>query len=401
MTKTNFKKVIETNCEGLKIFKVDLKEFIDKETKKPGKYKSIKFTYEHPQDNGNVVRGAPVFSTPGLTFPRGISMNDRRRLSAMAVFDTEDEDNNLFISSKSKTQIKGWVPSENIKITMKDGKSFAKAKRDGEIYSEPAPDSKEIIGEFVKEDVMTIVDQKELNDESSWHLVAHGGQDGFFSTFANKLAEIIQGDKRCGLTDKSVDVIRAMIYKGADGVYWPVDKETGEAIEGKKPSMYFTCSYFPPKEGKKENYVKFLVPGQKEPLNLEVMEKCSIKVKTAVLKLIDVYVSGDKIVPHLYLTEATVIDLDEIKYHDQLEDENDELAQDEGLVSKLAKQIKASKKFEIKEKVNTAVEADGEDIEGTDFNALIKNQPVKSKGDDLSDPTMEDDVQIPGLPDDE
>ena len=404
MTKTNYKKLIETKGEGLKIIKVDDKEATDKTNGSIIKYKSAKFIYEHPQENGNKIRAAPAFSTPSLTFPNGIKFNNNNRLTAMAVFDQEDEDTQLFISNKTKTQFEGWVSNVDVKVFIKDGKTYVKAKRDGELRSQP--DGEDNICEFVKDDVMLVDGNKDLEDESTWYLVSHGGQEGFLSTIANKIAELLQNHKGCGHNGKTFDQIRSMIYKdkgykdkGSDNIYWPIDKESGEPIEGKNPSLFITCSYFPAKEGQKENYVKLLVPGQKEPLSLEVMKKCSLKVKSAVLKLVDVFISGDKIVPHLYLTEATVIDIDEIKFHDQLETEAEELAQDEDLVNKLAKQLKASKKFEAKETPTAPLDAGGEEGEGTDFNALIKNEPVKGQKTDFEEPTLDEDVEIPGMPD--
>lgn len=406
MTKTNFKKFIKTEGEGLKILKVEDKEAVDKSSGNIIKYKSAKFTYEHPQENGTKIRALASFSTPELTFPNGIKFNNNNRLTAMAVFDQEEENTQLFISNKTKTQFKGWVPGEDVKPFIKDGKTFVKAKREGQLTSQP--EGEDTICKFDKEDVMLVNDQKDLEDERTWYLVSHGGQEGFLSTMANKIAELIQNHKACGHNGKTFTQIRSMIYKGkgykeegSDNIYWPIDKDTKEPIEGKSPSLFITCSYFPPRDGQKENYVKFIVPGQKEPLSMEVMSKCSLKVKSAVLKLVDVFIAGDKIVPHLYLTEATVVDIDEIKYHDQLEAEAEELAQDEELVNKLAKQLKASKKFEVKEKPQTPVDAGGEEGEGTDFNALIKNEPVKGQKKDFDEPTLDEDIEIPGIPDDE
>ena len=111
MTKTDFKKVIETQADGLKISQVDNKEIEqlndDGSTEKI-KYKKVKFTYEHSQ-GGSKIRGRPLFTTPPLEQPRGVKL-DKGKISVFTVYDESDENVRLFISDKESTQTRGWVP---------------------------------------------------------------------------------------------------------------------------------------------------------------------------------------------------------------------------------------------------------------------------------------------------
>ena len=412
MTKTNFKKVIETNAEGLKISQVDSKETEQKKddgTIEKIKYKKVKFTYEHPNEGGGKTRARPMFGTPALDQSRGIKL-DNFKLSAFTQFDTENEDVNLFISDKSRTQIRGWVPQENVKIVTKSGKTFAKASRGGDLYAGAAEED-EVVASFEKGDVMNVEDQ---NDDDTWYLVAAGGQEGFFSTMRNKIAELLVGDKRTGLSNESVDDIRRKVK---DPIYWPIDTETGKMIEGKSPSAFFKCSYFQarPQEGKKESHARYYVPGLGN-LDMETMKKSALKLNSAVLLLVDVYIGAGKIIPQYYITDAVVVDISEIKMPNALEQELAEQSQDEALVAKLKKQLAESKKFETP--VNKPIQEEGSDDSkkeaadsmkedngdeegdgGDDFNALISNEPKKKNMD--FNATMKSDVKIPGLPDED
>lgn len=404
--KTDYKKVIETEAEGLKISAVENKETVSKETGEKIFYKKIKFTYEHPQDNGSKIRARPNFSTPELHVPRGINFNKKGKLTAFTVFDINDDDQKLFISNKAKTQSRGWVPEQNVKIITKSGKTFAKASRDGELQSEPKEGS-DVILTFKKNDLMNVEDEKEINDET-WYLVAAGGQEGFFSTINNKIAELFKNDKRTGYEGKSLDEIKSVMK---DPVYWPVDKETGEPIENKNPSIFFNCTYFAanPKEKRKENYVKLKVPGEKDHLDSEIMKKSALKLKTGVLQLIDVYVGGNQIIPHLYLTEGLVIDISEIKVFDELDEEAKQYDEDDDLVAKIRKQMAEAKKFEApkfkddsKEEASQAINNSvKEEDDGEDFSSLINNEPKKGSALEDLEATMDENVVIPGLPDDD
>ena len=411
MTKTNFKKVIETNADGLKISQVDSKEADQKKddgTIEKIKYKKVKFTYEHPNESGGKTRARPMFGTPALEQPRGVKL-DNGKVSSFTLFDTENEDVNLFISDKARTQTRGWVTQEDVKIVTRAGKTFAKASRSGDLYSGPTEED-EVVAAFEKGDVMNVEDQ---NDDDTWYLVAAGGQEGFFSTMRNKIAELLHGDKRTGLSNEPLDDIRRKVK---DPVYWPIDTETGKMIEGKSPSSFFKCSYFSarPKEGKKESFARYYVPGLGN-LDLDTMKKSALKLNSAVLLLVDVYIGAGKIIPQYYITDAVVVDISEIKMPNELEKELAAQSQDEALVAKLKKQLADSKKFETP--VSKPVQSDGgeddskreaadsmndrgeDDSSVPDFNDLISNEPKKGELDVKT--TMKMDVKIPGLPDED
>lgn len=409
MTKTHFKTVIETNADGLKIAQVDNKEVEQKNedgTTQKISYKKVKCSYEHPQPGGGKVRGRPIFSTPSLEQPRGVKY-EKGKLSTFTTFDTTNPDVNEFISSKERTQTRGWVPQENIKIITKSGKTFAKASRGGDLYSGPNEDD-EVVASYEKNDLMNVEDQ---NEDDTWYLVAAGGQDGFFATMRNKIAELLHNDKRCGYSNKSVDDIKRLIK---DPVYYPIDPESGKPIEGKSPSMYFKCSYFAPrpKEKKKESYARYQVPGFSQCLDLETMGKSSLKLNSAVILLVDIYIGAGKIIPQYYITDAVVVDISEIKMPNELENELAQQALDEALVAKLAKQLAASKKFEApkakEDNKSEAIDAiqngddgdDGDDGEDVSFEDLISNQPKLQTEDGDIKATMKD-IQIPGLPDED
>ena len=145
------------------------------------------------------------------------------------------------------------------------------------------------------------------------------------------------------------------------------------------------------------------------------MKKSALKLNSAVLLLVDVYIGAGKIIPQYYITDAVVVDISEIKMPNELEHELAAQSQDEALVAKLKKQLADSKKFEApvskaptsddnedsskKEAADSMNE--GKDDEGTepDFNALIGNEPVKKEMD--LKPTMKMDIKIPGLPDED
>jgi len=406
MTKTNFKKVIETKAEDLSIEKVEKKEFLDEAGTKIT-YKQVKCVYSHPQDNGSKVRARPNFALQAeIEQPRGLKFGLKNKLSAFTVFDTNNEDLKLFISSKEKTQSRGWIPDENVKIITRGGKTFAKASRDGQLFSSPSEEEESVLS-FEKGDVMTVEDQKEVDDDNTWYLVSAGGQEGFFSTMANRIAELIHADKRCGLEALSLSDVRKKIK---DPIYYPVDKETNKPIDGKSPSMFFTCSYFAVSErNKKENYVKYKVPGLPDHLDLQTLTKSAFKLKSIVIQLIDIYIGGDKIVPHFYITEALVNDISEIKITDELDEEMKATEEDSELVAKLRKQLAASKKFEaphvpeVKDEAIASLNGNTEEKDEEDnqnFNDLIGNEPKESKLGDLK-PTMKSNVVIPGLPDDD
>jgi hypothetical protein len=245
-------------------------------------------------------------------------------------------------------------------------------------------------------------------------LVAAGGQEGFFSTMRNKIAELLHGDKRTGLSNEPLDDIRRKVK---DPVYWPIDTETGKMIEGKSPSAFFKCSYFEarPKEGKKESHARYYVPGLGN-LDLDTMKKSALKLNSAVLLLVDVYIGAGKIIPQYYITDAVVVDISEIKMPNELEQELATQSQDEALVAKLKKQLADSKKFETpvgkpvqtddggedlskKEAADSMKGGDDDDSGEPDFNDLISNEPKKGELDVKT--TMKMDVKIPGLPDED
>ena len=415
MTKTNFKKVIETQANGLKISQVDNKEIEqtnDDGTTEKIKYKKVKCIYEHPQENGGTIRARCSFSTPPLEHPRGVKLDNKgnKKLSAFTTFNTENEDVKLFISSKDQTQTRGWVSQENIKIITKSGKTFAKASRDGELLASPK-DDEETVASFEKGDVMNVEDQKEIDEDNCWYLVAAGGQEGFFSTMTNKISELIHADKRCGFSNMTVDQIKQKIK---DPIYRPFDPETGKPIEGKSPSSFFKCSYFAarPKEKKKESYARYQLPGFSECLDLETMTKSALKLDSAVILLVDIYIGGGKIIPQYYITDAVVVDIDEIKMPNEMEEELARQAKDEALVAKLREQLAKSKKFEApqpkkvvkeQEEAAQAIDDGGEDSEENsvdDFKDLINNEPKKGKLEDLSS-EMQENIVIPGLPEDD
>ena len=408
MTKTHFKKVIETNADGLKISQVDNKEIEqvnDDGTTEKIKYKKIKFTYEHTQGSSK-VRARPMFGTPKLEQPRGVKQ-DKGKLTAFTTFDTSDEDVNLFISDKQRTQVRGWVPQENIKIVTKSGKTFAKAARGGDLYESPDENS-EVKASFEKNDLMNVEDQ---NDDDTWYLVAAGGQEGFFTTMKNKIAELLHEDKRCGLNNTSVEQIKMKIK---NPVYWPVDPETGKPIEGKMPSAFFKCSYFAarPKEKKKESYARYQLPGFDQHLDLETMKKSSLTLSSSVVLLVDVYMGGGKIIPQYYITDAVVVDISEIKMPNEMEEELKKQAEDNSLVAKLRKQLAEAKKFESpsfkeekedekEEAISSLKEENNSEGEDVSFSDLINDEA--KQGSALADleATMEENVTIPGLPEDD
>ena len=406
MTKTNFKQVIETNAEGLKISQIESK---DVDVKKPDgtvekvKYKKVKFTFEHPNDDGSSTRGKADFSLPQMDHPRGIKM-DNGKLSAFTVFDTSNEDVNLLVTDKTLTQSRGWVPSENIKIITKGGKTFAKASRNIELYSGPN-EKDEVVASFDKGELMNVEDQ---NEEDTWYLVAAGGKDGFFSVMRNKIADLIIEDKvRAGLGAVSDEDIRRTVKQA---IYWPLDKE-GKLVQGKSPSSYLKVSYFQarPKEGKKEGYAKYYVPGMGD-LDLETMTKSALKLNSVVVKLIDVYVGAGKIVPSYYISSAVVVDISEIKMYNELEDELAEQSKDEQLVAKLKKQLADSKKFEApviksnnansdkNEAIKSLESNNDEGGDADDISDLLDNGPKEVKKKDVKT-SLKTNISIPGIPD--
>jgi len=414
MTKTNFKKVIETQANGLKISQVDNKEIEqtnDDGTTEKIKYKKVKFIYEHPQENGSKIRARPSFTTPPLEHSRGLKMDNKgvKKLSAFTRFNIDNEDVKLFISSKEQTQIRGWVSQENVKIVTKSGKTFARASRDGDLLASPKEDD-ETVAAFVKGDVMNVEDQKEIGEDNCWYLVAAGGQEGFFSTMNNKISKLLHADKRCGFSNMTLDQIKQKIK---DPVYRPFDPETGKPIEGKMPSAYFKCSYFAarPKEKKKESYARYQLPGFNDCLDLDTMLKSALKLDSAVLLLVDVYIGSGKIIPQYYITDAIVVDIDEIKMPNEMEEELARQSKDEALVAKLREQLAKSKKFEVPQpkkelkEQDEAAQAIGnqneeEDEEAEDFKDLINNEPKKGTLEDLS-ASMQENIVIPGLPEDD
>lgn len=408
--KTDFKKVIETQADGLKISQVDNKEIEqvndDGSTEKI-KYKKVKFTYEHAQ-GGSKIRARPMFTTPALEQPRGIKL-DKGKITAFTIYDESDENVNCFISDKESTQTRGWVPQENIKIVTKGGKTFAKAARGGDLYESP-DESSDVKASFDKNDMMNVEDQ---NEDDTWYLVAAGGQDGFFSTMKNKIANLLFEDKRCGFSNSSVNQIKMKIR---NPVYRPIDPETGNPVEGKSPSTFFKCSYFAarPKEKKKESYARYQVPtgAGNDPiyLDLETMKKSALKLSSAVVLLVDVYIGGGKIIPQYYITDAVVVDISEIKMPNEMEEELKRQAEDDSLVAKLRKQLAEAKKFEapsfkdkeeVTEALNNKEDSDDADDNGESFGDLISNEPKKGSVLDDLEATMEENVTIPGLPDDE
>jgi hypothetical protein len=406
MTKTNYKKVIETNADGLKIEKIDEKKL---DVKKPDgsiekvKYKTVKFTFEHPTDAGGSIRGGAVFGLPKMEHPRGIKM-DNGKLSVFTTFDTTDPDVDDLISDKKLTQSRGWIFGENVKTQIKGGKSVAKAKRDVELYSSPS-DEGDVVASFSKGEIMNVEDQ---NEDDTWYLVSAGGKDGFFSIMRNRISDLLIEEKiKIGYGDKTDDDIRRTVK---NAIYWPVDKETGKLVEGKSPNSFFKVSYFRanPKEGKKESFAKYNAPGIGN-LDLETMTKSALSLSSSVIKLVDVYIGGGKIVPNYYISDAVVVDISEIKAYNELEDEIKEMNKDEELVAKLKKQMAASKKFEApasKMSTGTSQEEAAKSLKESGGDGDSGDRSEEEDGDDISDllddgPKLKTNVKIPGLPDDD
>lgn len=401
MSKTHFKKVIEQKAEGLKVSHVENKEIDQRKddgTIEKIKYKKVKCTYDHPNGGGQPIRGRPMFLTPSFEHPRGIKL-DNRKLTGFVTFDEEEnEDVKLFISDKASTQSKGWVNETDVKTTIKGGKSYAKAISDGVLKTEASNESAENY-KYTKGELMGVEDEKEV-DEETWLLVTAGGTEGFFDCMKTKISELLANDKRTGLSNEKPEEIYRRIR---NPIYRAIDPETGKLVQGKKPSAFFKVSYFAanPKENKKESFGRYQVPGLDNCLDLETMKKSALKIKSAVLMLVDVYIGAGKIIPQYYITDAVVVDISEIKMPNILEDEMKSMSENELLVAKLKKQLAASKKFETpspsKETSNKEALVE-EDNDTTTFDDLISNEPKKSSVVENLEPTIDEDVEIPGLP---
>lgn len=400
MNKMNYQKVIDTNASGLKINAVNKKSTKDHNGNAID-YQQVTFTQEH-----DGFRGKPMYLGPPTKQPRGIKVENNKGVG-FTIFDHTDPAVASFISEKSRTQTKGWVSESDVKITTKTGKTFAKAAADGNLKEAPDSDSEDT-KEYSKGDLMEVEDEKETDDGETWYLVACGGQSGFFETMNIKIAELLASDKRAGFSnEKPADILR----KIKNPVYWPIDPETGNIVQGKNPSAYLKISYFAPnpKEGKKERYARYQVPGLDTNLDLETMKKSALTLQSSVLLLVNVYLGAGKIIPQYYITDAVVVDISEIKMPNVLQQEMDAISADEALVAKLKKQLAESKKFEAPAPRNeeaaaapapdsnaAEVEEDGDE---TTFDDLISNEPRKSKAVENIEPTMEEDIEIPGLPD--
>jgi hypothetical protein len=362
-----------------------------------GEYVSLAVTYEI-----NGVRTSPKFKVPQCQLVK--FMMENGKCTGRVNWDTSDPQVAKFIAEKSRTQIKVWVKGSDGKLTSKNGKTYYKALSEG-VFKDAPNDEAEDVKAYEKGDLMEVEDEKETDDDETWYLVAVGGQSGFFETMNQTIAELLVGDKRSGFSDKKVDEVLAMIKKP---VYWPVD-ENGEIIKGKQPSMYQKYTYFRAKDGKPERYVNMRVPGQDKPLDLDTIMKSSLTLYSSVMLLTNIYIGAGKIIPQYYVTDTIVVDISEIKMPNALESELEEISADEELLKKLNKQFKESKKFEVPsprvEEAQAAPAPDSngaeveEDGDETTFDDLISNEPKKSKAVENIEPTMEEDIEIPGLPD--
>ena len=280
------------------------------------KYSTTKFTYDHEDEDGNITTGDLMFELPEVSIPQGLELEKGYNLKGRFDFSRKDDESIACMANKTRTQSKGWVSKSDVDVDMDDSGRNVASPVEGviNVYEKPNTESK-IVGTNESE-TMTVIGK---SPDKKFYSVTYGGHDGFFEQLRKSLADVIYENRtKTGieLGDKSRDEILKMF---SDPVYISKNKKTGEVYD-RDPAVYFSVIYYPyrredqTKDGKErhESLANFDVPGQMERLTLNDLKTNAIKCVPTV-KVLHVTKTGKSLSMKIYVTEACVTDIDEIK----------------------------------------------------------------------------------------
>lgn len=388
-------------------------EATDKQTGKPVHYKRLYFDIKH--DNGKVKGwGKPNVELWPMTFPRGISFDDKtNKMVGWATFDQNDSDILKGIEIPEMTEASGWVKQEEMtykKISFKVDHGIAKI--DCNILSSPE-DENSVVFKLSEGQEVIIEDQQE-----DYYLIKTIGKKGFFDKFYDDIADLLFENKSAlGLGD--IRTASQMKDKLKSPVWFPREEETGKIIQSKSPSSWFKLTYFPAKSASgtkrasSERIANFIIPIGKDsdgkPMYKSLSkEQLACKSITCIprITVTNIYVGAGGIRPQMYITDAVVLDMEDVSGPPlQQEETLSGLLDNKDLLEKLGKQFEESLGMvaEIKNsaaveeepvKININIEEKGnKDDKDQEYNL----QRVLEGGPVMTTETIDID-DIPGLP---
>ena len=366
-------------------------------------YTQVKFELKTPK-HGKLV---PKFEGPFTHFATGIKFQDQTKskfpkpypvLQGFAKFyntpqrpdkngDMIDniyyEDILNFVQNIEETKQKGWIKFTDYNVEKDDmGETTKTTILEGaEVYdkSPKDPDRKVILKLDKEEIILQKIGTPELEEGASkseknriWINVEFGGKEGFWDRLFDDIARVLFSIKVHPSDCTSESDVRKKLKPV---IHFPKDKETGEKLEGKYPSMFMNMAYFQAREDKPEGFVPVYLPStkkEKTTLPPEVMSKSSIwgfPIFTLVYANIT-----DKIKLHIVCNQIAVKDIAEIVRNN---------LQEERLLTSSTEENELLNELErIKGLADTTVYSK-EPIIGNevkpDLNSLLDNGPVQEE----------------------
>lgn len=293
-------------------------------------------------------KGSPYFKTPEVEMMGLKREEGKNKTHALTLFNKENNDIMNLISTEKWTSIEGFVhktsfniiPNEDEFITEK----FGKSKKDTlEILDAPN-------GEVIKtiDGETQFVIKSKSKDDPNFVKIEIKGKVGSIEQYLRYVAErIFENKGRCGYaTAKTVDdIVRKMKHP----VYFPVNRETGEYIRDKNPTMFAQMfQYQKWVDGKvvENKFASFRTADCTEDLSYDILSKVQMK-GSAVFNCSRFLLRPDTIIPQWKVQEFAIRELNKTEQKSMQQDVLDQYAKNEAQ-NKLNRDILAKAMEELK-----------------------------------------------------
>lgn len=344
----------------------------------------IKFDY------GN-YKGNPYFRTPEVEMMSVKKEEGKPKYSALTLFKKEDPEIMEMISTEKWTSQEGYVPKSSFSIIPNEDEfsteKFGKSKKDTlDILDVP---NGSVIKTIDNETIFVI--KSKSKDDPNFVKIEIKGRIGSIEQYLRWVAErIFENKGRCGYA--SVKTVEEIIRKMKHPVYFPLDRETGEYIKDKNPTMFAQMFYYQKwVDGSvtETKFASFRTADCKEDLSPEILSTVTMK-GTAVFNCSRFLLRPDTIIPQWKVQEFAIRELNVVERKSMQQEMFDKYSKNDAqnkanreILSKAMENLKLSP-VPVSDQ-NNGSPPKKEDNTASELSDLLNSGPVMEDVDGMSD----------------